>query len=94
MVEMFNQNKIPATEKQLLELFFKDKKIPKGEEPGLDFYNFYNFALGKESDQDFRNLMRKIKKILKEEKIEKKKEHLNIIMENERKRVEDVKKEV
>lgn len=58
---MFNTNKIPVTEEELIKLFFKDKPIPKGEEPYLDFYQFLQFALSKESDQDFRNFMRQLK---------------------------------
>ena len=74
MWEMFNMNNIHCTEKEILNLFFKDKKIPKGEVPGLDFYNFMSFALSKEADQDFRNFMRKINEQVQEEKRAKKRQ--------------------
>lgn len=62
MVVMFNTNKIPVEEEELVGLFFKDKKLRKDEEPYLDFYQFMLFALSKASDQDFRSFMRKLKK--------------------------------
>jgi hypothetical protein len=62
MVVMFNTNKIPVEEEELVGLFFKDKKLRKDEEPYLDFYQFMLFALSKACDQDFRSFMRKLKK--------------------------------
>lgn len=66
MVEMFNQNHIKATTKELVNLFFKGKKFREEDimKLYLDFYQFMNFALTK--DQDFREFMREIK--LKREK--------------------------
>ena len=61
MVVMFNTNKIPVEEEELVGLFFKDKKLRKDEEPYLDFYQFMLFALSKACDQDFRSFMRKLK---------------------------------
>lgn len=61
MVTMFNTNNIPVVTEELLALFFKGKKLPKGEDPYLDFYQFMEFALSKVSDQDFRGFMRKLK---------------------------------
>lgn len=69
MVEMFNRNNIDVTMDELLKLFFKGKAIPKNEDPYLNVYQFIEFALDKQSDQEFRNFMREIKK-----KIQKKKE--------------------
>jgi len=65
---MFNQNQISCTEKEILDLFFSEKKIPIGEIPGLDFFNFMSFALSKKADQDFRNFMRSVKEKTQEEK--------------------------
>ena len=61
MVEMFNQNHIKATTKELVNLFFKGKKFREEDimKLYLDFYQFMNFALTK--DQDFREFMREIK---------------------------------
>ena len=66
MVEMFNQNHIKATTKELVNLFFKGKKFREEDimKLYLDFYQFMNFALTK--DQDFREFIREIK--LKREK--------------------------
>jgi hypothetical protein len=60
MVEMFEKNNIPVKKDELVDLFFKGtdrKKLPTV--PFLDFYQFMLSALNKESDQDFRNFMRK-----------------------------------
>ena len=61
MVEMFNQNHINANLRDLVNLFFKGKKIKEEDimKLYLDFYQFMNFALTK--DQDFREFMREIK---------------------------------
>ena len=58
---MFNKNSIEVVESELIKLFFKDKKIPRGEDPYLDFYQFMEFALSKEADQHYRNFMREVK---------------------------------
>ena len=51
---------------ELLTLFFKGKSIQKNEDPYLNVYQFIEFALSKDSDQEFRDFMRKIKdKIMK-----------------------------
>jgi len=88
--KMFNMNKIPADESQLIELFFKGKSIPKGEEPSLDFFNLMKFALSKENDQDFRNFMRKIKikNIIHEKEEAEEKEKLAKLLEEDKKREE------
>ena len=62
IVKMFNQNHIKADKNDIVNLFFKDKKIKKEDDIlklHLDFYQFINFALEKE--QDFREFMRRIK---------------------------------
>ena len=72
VVEMFKKNNIPVQKEELIHLFFKDKnnkKLPKV--PYLDFYQFMEFALSKESDQEFRNFMRKYKKMKEENLVEK-----------------------
>lgn len=60
---MFLKNNINVNFKELCSLFFKDKNIkaltPKN--AFLDFYEFKEFALSEECDQDFRNFMRRIK---------------------------------
>lgn len=61
LVSLFNQNNIPADIKELVSLFFKDKKVKKGDYSKLylNFYQFLTFALTQE--HDFRQFMRKIK---------------------------------
>ena len=61
LVSLFNQNHIRADIKDLVKLFFKDKKIKKEDymKLYLNFYQFLTFALTKE--QDFRQFMRNIK---------------------------------
>ena len=84
MVEMFNRNNIDVTMKELLVLFFKGKKINKNEDPYLNVYQFIEFALSKESDQNFRNFMRKIKKKIYKKK-EKERKKLDLMNEFEEK---------
>ena len=68
---MFNTNKIDVTEPELRTLFFKGKVFKKDDQPYLDFYQFMEFALSKESDQHYRNFMREIKvKIFKKKQEE------------------------
>ena len=43
MVEMFKKNKIYVEESELIKLFFKDKKINRGEDPYLNFYQFSKY---------------------------------------------------
>ena len=38
MVNMFKTNNIPVSEKELVGLFFKDKKLKSNEEPTLIFF--------------------------------------------------------
>ena len=62
ILKMFNQNHIKADKNDIVNLFFKDKKIKKEEDIVklyLGFYQFINFAL--EREQDFREFMREIK---------------------------------
>ena len=62
ILKMFNQNHIKADKNDIVNLFFKDKKIKKEEDIlklYLGFYQFINFAL--EREQDFREFMREIK---------------------------------
>ena len=61
LVSLFNQNNIRADIKDIVNLFFKDKKIKKEDyvKLYLNFYQFLTFALTKE--QDFRQFMRNIK---------------------------------
>jgi hypothetical protein len=61
MVEMFNRNNIDVTMEELLKLFFKGKNLPKNEDPFLNVYQFIEFALSKDCDQDYRNFMREVK---------------------------------
>ena len=61
MVEMFKKNKIYVEESELIKLFFKDKKINRGEDPYLNFYQFMEFALSKEAEEQYRNFMREVK---------------------------------
>ena len=66
MVEMFKRNNIDVTTDELTALFFKGKLQQNKEDPYLNVYQFIEFALSKESDQEFRNFMREIKqKIMK-----------------------------
>ena len=66
-VSLFNENNIRADIKDIVNLFFKDKKIKKEDYKKLylDFYQFLTFALTKE--QDFRQFMRNIKEKYGEE---------------------------
>ena len=61
MFTMFNQNNIFADLNELVDLFFKNKKIKKKYIMNLylDFFQFMQFSLHR--DQDFRNFMRDIK---------------------------------
>ena len=61
LLSLFNQNNIRADIKELVKLFFKDKKVKKDDYSKLylNFYQFLTFALTKE--QDFRQFMRNIK---------------------------------
>jgi hypothetical protein len=67
MVEMFQTNKIPVEQDQLVKLFFNDKRPKRDEDLYLDFYQFMLFALSNTSDQDFRIFMRELKKRKAEE---------------------------
>ena len=58
---MFNKNNIEVEETELIKLFFKNKKIPRGEDPYLDFFQFMEFALSKDADQHYTNYMRDVK---------------------------------
>lgn len=80
MEEMFNSNNIEATIKELAGLFFEGLKVIPDDldKLYLDFYQFMQFALGK--DQEFRLFMRKIKEKVKSQKEEK--ELMNKIQEN------------
>jgi hypothetical protein len=90
MVTMFNTNNIPVETEELLNLFFKDKKLPKGEDPYLDFYQFMEFALSKICDQDFRLFMRMLKvKIAKLKADSSQKNLLTIKEHNDKKEEED-----
>ena len=61
MFTMFNQNNIFADLEDLVNLFYKNKKVKKKNIMNLylDFFQFIQFSL--ERDQDFRYFMRKIK---------------------------------
>ena len=59
--EMFHTNGIPVEKQNLKRLFFGDINMPD-ECLHLNFYQFIDFALGKESDQKFREFMRNVKK--------------------------------
>ena len=61
LINLFNQNHIRADIKELVNLFFKEKKVKKEDymKLYLNFYQFLTFALTKE--QDFRQFMRNIK---------------------------------
>jgi Ca2+-binding EF-hand superfamily protein len=50
IVTMLNTNNIPLLTEELLSLFYENKQISKSEEPFLDFYQFMQFALQRESD--------------------------------------------
>ena len=65
---MFNKNNIEVEEPELIKLFFKNKKIPRGEDPYLDFFQFMEFALSKDADQHYRNFMRDVKNRLTKKK--------------------------
>jgi len=68
MLTMFNQNHINADIKDLVNLFFKNKKFKEKDvmKLYLDFYQFMEFAINKE--QDFRDFMREIKEKYKRNK--------------------------
>lgn len=61
LINLFNQNHIRADAEELVNLFFKDKKIKKEDylKLYLNFYQFIKFAIDQE--EDFRQFMRKIK---------------------------------
>ena len=59
--EMFKRNDINVTNEELLELFYQGRQSKKNEEPSLNFFEFMIFEISDESDQNFRNFMRKIK---------------------------------
>lgn len=61
LINLFNQNHIRADVEELVNLFFKDKKIKKEDylKLYLNFYQFIKFAIDQE--EDFRQFMRKIK---------------------------------
>ena len=61
LINLFNQNHIRADVEELVNLFFKDKKIKKEDYHKLyiNFYQFIKFAIDQE--EDFRQFMRKIK---------------------------------
>ena len=61
LLSLFNQNNIRADIKELVNLFFKEKKVKREDYSKLylNFYQFLTFALTKE--QDFRQFMRNIK---------------------------------
>ncbi len=61
MVIMFKTNNIKIAQEDLKTLFFKDDKKLQDDDLYLDFYQFMEFALNKECDQDFRLFMRKLK---------------------------------
>lgn len=61
MVIMFKTNNIKVVQEDLKTLFFKDDKKLSDDDLYLDFYQFMEFALNKECDQDFRLFMRKLK---------------------------------
>jgi len=61
MVVMFKTNNIKVVQEDLETLFFKSDKKLSDEDLYLDFYQFMEFALNKECDQDFRLFMRKLK---------------------------------
>jgi len=58
---MFKTNNIKVVQEDLKTLFFKDNKKLQEDDLFLDFYQFMEFALNKECDQDFRIFMRKLK---------------------------------
>lgn len=57
--EMFEKNKIFIHKDDLPKLFFPN--IKNSGQDDLNFYEFLEFALSARSDQDFRNLMRRLK---------------------------------
>ena len=61
LINLFNQNHIRANAEELVNLFFKDRKVKKEDylKLYLNFYQFINFAINQE--EDFRQFMRKIK---------------------------------
>ena len=67
---MFIRNNISVSQRDLIKLFFKGKKLSKYEIPSIKFYNFIMFSLSRESDQEFINFMRGVKNKMKS-KIEK-----------------------
>ena len=82
---MFNKNNIEVEEPELIKLFFKNKKIPRGEDPYLDFFQFMEFALSKDADQHYRNFMREVEIRLskkKDDQLNKKKEIIRIQQES------------
>ena len=68
MLTMFNQNRINADIKELVNLFFKNQKFKDKDimKLYLDFYQFMEFAINQE--QAFRDFMREIKEKYKRDK--------------------------
>ncbi len=69
---MFIENNIPVTDKDLIKLFFKNKKLAKKDKHKvvflteddyyLDFNHLVNFATTAENEEKFTEFMRKVKK--------------------------------
>ena len=85
LFEMFEKNNIPVSLEELINLFFPERKFKEHEEPYLDFYQLYLFAMDKNSDHKFRVFMREIKKKIEQNK---NKEVLsNIFTNNEKEKI-------
>lgn len=76
---MFMKNNIPVTLDELVKLFFPNKTFHKDEEPYLDFYQLYLFAIDDNNDNKFRIFMREIKKKIEEKR---KKDTLSYLFNN------------
>lgn len=61
MITMFDTNRIPCNKNELVGLFFGSKQPKSEDDLYLDFYQFMEFALSKQADENFRKFMRKIK---------------------------------
>lgn len=83
VVNMFIENNIPVSDKELIKLFFKNKKSAKKDKHKvvflteddyyLDFHQLVNFATSAENEDKFTEFMRKIKKRVNKFKQEKNK---------------------